>query len=182
MKGPLVTLPVRRLLVALVLGAALATSGCGTTEANRAAVVDGDVITETEVQEAMSQVNAMDPALLQQALTPSSTLTALVQARVVLDYFAEKGIVASESMAREQASQSGIADPGAGTLEIIRFVTALGAAQQNAALGQAEQIELSEALRQQDIVVNPRYGEFDPETAAVSLTTPAWIEPYQPAQ
>lgn len=182
MKGPLVTLPVRRLAVALVLGAALATSGCGNTEANRAAVVDGDVITETEVQEAMSQVNAMDPALLQSALTPSSTLTALIQAPVVLDYLAGKGVVASESMAREDARQRGVNEPGDGTLEIIRFATALTAAQQNAALGQAEQIELTEELRQRDVVVNPRYGVFDPESAAVSATTPAWIEPYTTAQ
>lgn len=178
MKGPLVTLPVRRLAVALVLGAALATSGCGTTEANRAAVVDGDVITETEVQEAMSQVNSMDPALLQSALTPSSTLTGLIQAPVVLDYLASKGLVVSESVARQDARQRGVADPADSTLEIVRFATALTAAQQNGAIGQAEQIELSEALRQQDIVVNPRYGEFDPESAAVSVTTPAWIEPY----
>ena len=56
------------------------------------------------------------------------------------------------------------------------------AAQQDASLGQDEQIELSEALRQRDVVVNPRYGEFDADSAAVSATTPAWIEPYTTAQ
>lgn len=176
------TLPVRRLAVALVLGVALVTTGCGTTEANRAAVVDGDVITETEVQDAMSQVNAMEPALLQQPLTPSSTVTALVRAPVVLDYLAGKGFVASESMARQTAQERGVTDPADSTIEFIRFVTALTDVNTTGQFGQEESIELSDALRAQDVVVNPRYGEFDAETAAVVVTTPAWIEPYNTAQ
>jgi hypothetical protein len=181
-KGPLVTLPVRRLAVALVLGAALVTAGCGTTEANRAAVVDGAVITETEVQDAMVQVNAMDPALVEQPLTPSATVTLLVRAPVVLDYLAGKGVVASESAARQEARDRGVPDPAPSTIEIIRYANVLTEAGRSGQFGQTESIELSEALRAQDIVVNPRYGEFDPETAAVTLTTPAWIEPYNSAR
>jgi hypothetical protein len=181
-KGPLVTLPVRRLAVALVLGAALVTSGCGTAEANRAAVVDGRVITETEVQDAMSQVNAMQPALLQQPLTPSSTVTALIRSPLVLDYLGDKGVVASESMARQVAGDHGVPDPADSTVELIRFVTALTDANANGQFGQTESLELSEALQSLDVVVNPRYGEYDPETAAVVLATPGWIEPYTAAQ
>jgi hypothetical protein len=180
-KGPHVTLPVRRLAAVLVLGVALVTAGCGNTEANRAAVVDGRVIHETEVQSAMTQVNSMDPALLQQQLSPSTTLTALIQAPIVLDYLAGKGVVASETVAREEARQRGVADPSAGTLEIVRYARALTDAQNSAVLTQAESIELSQALQQQDVVVNPRYGEFDPGSAAVSVTLPDWVTPYSTA-
>lgn len=172
------THPVRRVTAALVLGVALVTAGCGGTQANRAAVVDGTVIPETRVQDAMTQVNGMKPALLQQSLTPSSTLTALIQAPVILDFLATRGIVASESAARQEASTRGVSDPAEGTLEIIRLATALGQAQQSGALGQAEAVELSDTLRKQHIVVNPRYGQFDPETASVSVTLPKWITPY----
>ncbi len=178
MKGPSVTLPVRRLVAALALGAALVTSGCGTTEANRAAVVDGNVIPETEVQEAMTQVNAMEPALFSQPWTPTATLTALVRAPVVLDYLAGKGFVASESKARQTARDRGIKDPGPGTIEIIRFATALTDANQSGRFGDAEGQELSAQLRAQDVVVNPRYGSFDPETADIAVTLPPWVTPY----
>ncbi len=182
MKGHFVTLPVRRLAAALVLGAALVTSGCGNTQANRAAVVDGHVIPETEVQEAMAQINEMQPALFQQALTPSGTLTALVRAPVILDYLGKKGFVASESRARQEARDRGVPDPGDGTLQIIRFATALTDANTSGNFGDTETIELSEALRAQDVVVNPRYGEFDSESAAIAPTVPGWIEPYNSTQ
>jgi hypothetical protein len=175
-KGPFVTLPVRRLAAALVLGAALVTSGCGNTQANRAAVVDGHVIPETEVQQAMSQINSMQPALFQQALTPSGTLTALVRAPVILDYLGQRGFVASESEARQEARNRGVSDPGDGTLEIIRFATALTNANTSGKFGETETLELSQALQQQDVVVNPRYGVFDAESAAITQTLPAWIE------
>lgn len=182
MKGPLVTLPVRRLAAALALGAALVTAGCGTTEANRAAVVDGRVITETTVQETMTQLNAMQPPLFQAALTPTDTLTTLLRAPVATDYLAEKGFVASDSLARQAAAERGIVDPGEGTIEVIRFATAISEANSEGAFGDAENIELSEALRQQDVEVNPRYGEFDPDTVAVTLTLPSWVTPFNAAQ
>ena len=94
-KGQLVTLPVRRLVAVLALGAALVTAGCGTTRAGPAAVVDGSVISQSDVTSAMQQVNSMDPVLLQSELTPSGTLTALIQAPVILDFLAERGLVVS---------------------------------------------------------------------------------------
>ena len=115
------TLSVRRSVAALAVGAALVLAGCGSARADRAAVVDGAVIPEATLQTAMTQVNRMQPALLQQALTPSGTLTALVQAPVVLDYLSDKGVVVSESMATQEARDRGISDPGEGTLSVVRL-------------------------------------------------------------
>lgn len=171
------TSSVRRTVAALVLGAALATSGCGATTADRAAVVDGSVISETELQEAMREVNGMEPALLQQALTPSGTLTALVQAPVVLSVLAEKGVAVSDSVARQAARQRGLTDPSEGTLQIVRLATAIGTAQQEGLVTEVEANEVNRRLGELEVEVNPRYGTFDQKQASVVLTQPAWITP-----
>jgi len=169
-------------VAALALGAALVTAGCGDTQANRAAVVDGTVIPETEVQATMAEVNGMDPALLKDKLTPSSALTALIQGPVILDYLASKGVVVSETVAREDAKQRGIEDPSDGTLEVIRLANSLSTAQQNGALGQGEAVELTQKLTSLKVSVNPRYGTFDREQAVVGVTTPSWVTPYDAAK
>ena len=117
------TLSVRRSVAALALGVALATAGCGVTSADRAATVDGTVISESDLQTTMREVNAMEPALLQNPLSPSGTLTALVQAPVVLDVLAAKGVAVSDSVARRTASERGLTDPSDGALEIVRLAT-----------------------------------------------------------
>ncbi|GAA4396788.1 hypothetical protein GCM10023168_01070 [Fodinibacter luteus] len=171
------TLSVRRSLAALAVGAALVTAGCGAAGPDRAAVVDGTVISETHLQTAMAEVNGMDPALLQQPLTPTGTLTALVQAPVVLGYLGERGIVVSDSLARREARERGVTDPSEGTLDIIRLASSITAAQQSGQLTEADGAALTEQLRSLDIEVNPRYGTFDPDTASVQLVSPEWVTP-----
>ena len=176
------TLSVRRSVAALAVGAALVLAGCGSARADRAAVVDGTVIPEDTLQTATDEVNRMEPALLQQALTPSGTLTALVQAPVVLDYLADKGVVVSESMATQQARDRGIAEPSEGTLSVIRLASAITAAQQSGQFSDADAIALTEQLRALDVEVNPRYGEYDAETASIQVGTPEWLAPAEPEQ
>ena len=177
------TLSVRRTVAVLAAGAALVTAGCGSSGsgADRAAVVDGTVIAETDMRTAMNEINDMDPALLEQALTPSGTLTALVQAPVVLDYLADKGVVVSDSVAAREAERRGIDDPGEGTLEILKLANAISTAQQTGQLTEADGAELSQRLQSQDVVVNPRYGTFDQQRGAVVLTSPEWIRPLDAA-
>jgi hypothetical protein len=170
-----VTLSVRRSAAVLALGAALATTGCGATSADRAATVDGTVISESDLQTTMREVNAMEPALVQNALSPSSTLTALVQAPVVLDVLAGKGIAVSDSVARRTATERGLRDPSEGTLQIVRLATAIGNAQQGGQITESDAATLQERLGALDVTVNPRYGAFDPQTASVQLTQPGWI-------
>jgi hypothetical protein len=172
-----VTSSVRRSVAALVLGAALATAGCGATTADRAAVVDGSVISETELQSAMREVNGMEPTLLQQPLTPSGTLTALVQAPVVLAVLADKGVAVSDSVARQAAAQRGLAEPSEGTLQIVRLATAIGTAQEQGVVTEVEANEVNKRLAELDVEVNPRYGTYDAANASVTLTQPAWITP-----
>lgn len=172
-------LSARRSLAVLAAGAALVTAGCGTGDSgpDRAAVVDGTVISQTELRSAMSEVNAMDPALTEQALTPSGTLTALVQAPVVLDYLAGKGVVISDSVATRDAQGRGIPSPSRSTLEIVKLANAIQSAQQSGQITEADGAALSEQLAAQEVVVNPRYGTFDPQTASIALGSPEWIRP-----
>ena len=121
------TLSVRRSIAALAVGAALVGSGCAINRAETAAVVDGNVITERDLQVAIAQVNSMDPALLQEPLTPTGALTALVQAPVILDHLEDKGIVVSESIATREANDRGVPRPSEDTLSIIRLATSITA-------------------------------------------------------
>lgn len=169
------TPPVRHLVAALVLGAALVTAGCGINRASTAAVVDGSVISQSDVTSAMREVNQMEPALLQAELTPSSALTALIQAPVVLDFLGGQGLVVSDSVATGEARSRGVEDPSASTLEIIRLASSITAAQGSGQLTQDDTVVLSETLRSQDVEVNPRYGTFNAETSSVDLGLPTWV-------
>lgn len=172
------TLPVRRLVAALVLGGALVTSGCGVGEANRAAVVDGRVIPETEVQSVVRQFNSMKPAKVQEPLTPAVALTALVQSGPALEYLEGKGIVSSRSVAEQDAQSHGISDPSDGTIEVLRFIDALDQAQKSSELTAEDQAAFSKAIADQTVEVNPRYGTFDKEQLSITSSLPQWVKPY----
>ncbi len=172
------TLSVRRSAAALAVGAALVLAGCGGPAGpDRAAVVEGRVISETAVQSAMSEINSMNPALLQDKLTPTGTLTALVQAPVVLSYLSDLGVKVSDSVATADAQKRGVANPSDSTLEILRFASAIGLAQNEGKLTDTDAQALTQKLQGLSIDVNPRYGTFNPQTAAIELTKPAWVKP-----
>jgi hypothetical protein len=171
-----VTYSVRRSVAALAVGAALVLAGCGGPAGpDRAAVVDGQVISETAVQSAMTEVNSMNPGLLQDKLTPTGTLTALVQAPVVLSYLSDLGVKVSESVALADAQKRGVRNPSDSTLEILKFASAIGLAQNEGKLTDADAQALTQKLQGLEVDVNPRYGTFNPQTAAVELTTPGWL-------
>ena len=67
----------------------------------------------------------MNPALLQAKLTPTGTLTALVQAPVVLTYLDGLGVRVSDSVATLDAQKRGVANPADSTLEIIKLASAI---------------------------------------------------------
>jgi hypothetical protein len=184
-KGLLVTLSVRRSAAALAVGAALVLAGCGGPAGpDRAAEVDGKVISETSLQTTTSQVNSMQGALKQipGPLSATGTLNILVQGPVYLAYLAERGVVVSESVAKEQAKEAGVADPDQGTLTAVKLNSALLAAQQSGQFGQADADAIKQKVLDLDVAVNPRYGTRDPKSGAIQLTTPDWVTPFNPAQ
>ncbi|MBM6402071.1 hypothetical protein [Phycicoccus sonneratiae] len=165
MKGLLVTLPVRRAAAALALGAALVTAGCGTTEAGRAATVDGRVITESQVNTARTEINKAFPDA---NLTASDVLYRLIEAPYVIDYVAKQGAPQSASVAR--ANFPATADPSDEAIELLRGQYA------RQVLQQAGQTLPAEAMAGVKVVVNPRYGTFDPSKTELTPSRPDWLE------
>jgi hypothetical protein len=124
----------------------------------------------------------MNPALLQAKLTPTGTLTALVQAPVVLTYLDSLGVRVSDSVAKQDAQKRGVADPADSTLEIIKLASAISTAQGDGKLTDDDAATLTKQLQELNIDVNPRYGTFNPQTASIELTTPGWVKPLTAAQ
>ena len=125
----------------------------------------------------MAQFNSMKQPRLD-PLTPTSTLSLLVQARPALQYFDEHGVVASESVAEQEAQSRGVRNPTDATLEALQFLDALQQASDSGAFSQADQQDLIQRIADQKVKVNPRYGTFDPTNISVTQTQPAWITPY----
>lgn len=164
------TLTVRRVTAALALGVALATAGCGSTEASRAATVDGRVITEAQVHTAQSEINEAYP---EANLAAADVLTRLIRAPFILDAAAQQGAPLSVSVA--EAAFPG-QDPSPETIELLRAELAA----QN--LQQAGVDIPVETFADLQIEVNPQYGDFDPQTASVGSTLPEWVTPYSADQ
>ena len=172
-------LSVRRSLAVLAAGAALVTAGCGSSASgpDRAAVVDGTVVSQTELRETQAELNSLEPNPFGQQLTPQATLMYLVQAPTLIDVLAEKGAMVSDSVATRFAQDRGVRDPGDGTVQVIRSLAAQSTAQNGGQWAGEDQVAFNETLAAQTIVVNPRYGTFDPQSGLVSMASPAWIRP-----
>ncbi|HYN66026.1 MAG TPA: hypothetical protein VES93_04000 [Ornithinibacter sp.] len=179
------TLSVRRSVAAIAVGAALVLAGCsGPAGPDRAAVVDGQVLSERELQTTVGQVNGLQPALeqIQGPLSATSTLNVLVQGPVYLAYLRDRGVVVSDTVARQQAEQRGVADPADGTLTVIKLNSALAAAQDSGEFGEADAVAIQQQILDLDVEVNPRYGTRDTTTGAIQLTTPDWVTSPDAAQ
>ena len=158
-------------------------AGCsGPAGPDRAAVVDGQVISETALQTTQAELNALEPNPFQQKLTPQDSLLFLVQAPTLIDSLTAKGVIVSESVAADFAQQRGVQEPGDGTIAVIRSLAALSNAQGSGQWTEQDQAAFTQQLAEQDVVVNPRYGTFEPTAPAISLTTPDWVTPLDPAQ
>ena len=152
----------RRLTAAAAIAAAaLALTGCG--RADTAAVIDGHVITESGVLAASEQIGQYATA----ALPPQDILNRLVVLPPVLDVLAERGVTISDAAAR--SAVSGITDPSPYLLDLARLDLAIGQ------MTQEDMQEVVSRLQEADVDINPRYGSFDPQQAAVVATDPEWI-------
>ena len=130
----------------------------------------------------MAEVNSMDPALLQQKLTPTGTLTALVQAPVVLNYLDDLGV---KSPTRSRCrTPSSAASPTRPTPPSRSSSSPRPSPRPRATarLTEADAAVLTQQLQALNIDVNPRYGTFNPQTASIELTTPGWVTPQNAAQ
>ncbi len=159
-----------RALIALVIAGMLVLSGCSGQNPNYAATVDGAVI---PVSEADALFTVLEPYL--QNPSPASAVSVLVTSRVGAQIAVRQGLEFT-SDEREMAAASVLppdlaADPNAAGFATDYVTTALVSQQ----LGQEGFIQ---AAAEVDVVVNPRFGSWDPSQVAVvpgtgSLSSPA---------
>lgn len=163
-------------IAAAALLTALALGGCSANP-GAAAVVDGQRITEAELQQAVSDFAAVTG----QQVDPVAMLGTLVVAPVLIEVGAEHGLAASEDEAiallDRQAEAAGLTAPedgyGSGVISVAQMTLvnqSLAAAPEGAAAAQ----EITERISSADVEVSPRYGEFDPSGQIVPQALP-WI-------
>lgn len=164
----------RRTVAALALGAALVTTGCA-TPADRAATVDGRVITETELQQATQEINRMSPPLVESKVSPSAVLGVLIQAPTLFEVLGPKGAVVSDSVALKKAQEHGIENPSQATLDVLRFDATIQGANTSGTVTQADGEAFAEKIDALDIKVNPRYGTYDAKDRQIKAVTAPWV-------
>ena len=150
-------------IAAGVLAGVLAVSGCAT--ADTAAVVNGQRITEQEVQEATGQITKAYP---DSSLSTSNALSSLVMARFINQVANESGKGLSDSAARAAITE--IPEPSAATLELVKSSLA---SQQLSSVEQGKVVELAKKAQ---VTMNPRYGTFDAAQVRFDASKPNWLK------
>ncbi len=154
---------------AAVMGSLLL-AGCGQTDT--AAVVDGRVISESDVLVATQQFN--DQFKPQQPLSTDAVVNWLIWSPLVIDAAAAYGQPQSESMAR--AAFTSLQDPAPSTVELVRAQNALNAIKGDATASSA----LLAKVAKLKVTVNPRYGSFEPKSGLLVTGAPNWLPKPQP--
>ena len=158
--------------VAVVAAGVVAVSGCAT--ADTAAVVNGDRISETEVQEAVTRIKEVVPNA---QIDTATALQLLVYAPFVTKVADGAGKGVSDSQVRASMNDtSGKLNDAA--VELIRTSDLLNP-NNPSGLDQQQQSEAIDALHKAKVTINPRYGTFDPKRIAFDASSPNWIKQQQ---
>jgi hypothetical protein len=152
-------------LAAVALATALAVSGCGT--AGTAAVVNGQVISESEAQQAAREINeAFSP---ETPLDTPGAVSSLITAPIINDVSKRAGKAESDSSAR--SAMPNISEPSQATLDLVKANFALQK------LSDQEKQQVLTDLAKADITINPRYGAFDRDSASFEMPARNWLKP-----
>ena len=159
--------------LALVIGASLALSGCGTQQPGAAAIVNDTavrhqdiVISDEDAQSVPLELNTL--AAGGQELKVSDALLSLILAPYVLDEAKRVGKTVSASEARTVIAK--VAKPSPSTIAFVQMQLSLQK------LDQASKTRIVDELGKVKITVNPRYGAFDVTQVALTPIEPNWIK------
>jgi len=152
---------------ALMFGATLAMSGCGAQQAGAAAIVDGRVISDQEVQSVSDQLNAVAKGGGAKLKT-SDALLSLILAPYVLAEAERTGKTVAAAQARQAVPS--VVDPAPATIVFVQMQLAL---QQ---LDQASKTSIVNAIGKAKVTVSPRYGAFDAKQVSLAPISPNWIK------
>ena len=151
-------------LAAVAMAAALTVSGCAT--ADTAAVVNGQVISESEAQQAAREINeAFKP---QTPLDTPGAVSSLIAAPIINDVAQQVGKAESDSSAR--SAMPDVAEPAQATIDLVKANFALQK------MSDAEKQMVVDELKQAENTNNPRYGSFDRDTGSFEAPSLNWIK------
>jgi hypothetical protein len=155
--------------IVLLLGASMLLSACEPKQSDTAAVVNDTVITENDVQTVSRQLSTLTKG---QPFTASNALFGLILAPFVT----AEGNRQKKSIPDEQVLQiiGKIPNPSVSTASFVKMQLLL---QQ---LDPASQDVVGAALGKAKIVVNPRYGTYNPKLGLVQCS-PNWLKLSTPA-
>ncbi len=165
--------PVRRLAVTAALGLTASTllGGCGfETRQQAAAVVNGHVIHEADVQETANQLKAA-----KFNTEESIVVTGLIAAPLLDDALASTG--GFQPDASYASAIAAISNPTETTKAFVFAATVL----QQQQIPPAVEAKYAAAVKSADVSVNPKFGSFvttaGPVFFALGPATPSWIKP-----
>lgn len=149
-----------RPVAALALGGLVLTGCADGMSGSTAAVVDGQIITVQEVQQATSDFNELPVT----PVNPSDVLTLMIYRDAVAEAYSEMGAppIPEDQLITALQQGGGVADPSEPLVDLYRTLSHMQA------VGQPDTADM-------EIKVNPRFGTWDPDAAQVMAETPDWI-------
>lgn len=171
----------RPILCSLTLAGALLLSGCSGLTASDAAIIEGRTISDSELQEATTQLNEIVP----QPGGAGVLLTDLARSFLLDAVISGTPLEITDQEMRELLRENGVADPNEVTIDVARAREYLTRLQDPAFTADpANEVVLTrlaavgqEDLEGLDVQVNPRYGTWDPTSLSLVDQAPEWITP-----
>jgi len=163
----------RRAGALAVLAATLALTGCTTFgKASTAAFVNGTAISDATVAEVTNQFNTNLASTADQKLQEAQTLGVLILAPFVLNQVKASGSWTPD--ARFNTALQKIPDASQATKDFLATSIIL---QQGGPLTDGDVTAILDQLKKADVVLDPRFGTWDPKTGAFLAAENNWIKP-----
>ena len=156
-----------------VQAATLALTGCTTFgKASTAAFVNGTAISDATVAEVTNQFNTNLASTADQKLQEAQTLGVLILAPFVLNQVKASGSWTPD--ARFNTALQKIPNASQATKDFLATSIIL---QQGGPLTDADVTAILDQLKKADVVLDPRFGTWDPNTGAFLAADNNWIKP-----
>ena len=160
-------------LAAAVLAATLALTGCTTFEkTSTAAFVNGTAISDATVAQVTNQFNDNLASTPDQKLQEAQALQVLILAPFVLNQVKASGSWTPD--ARYNTALQKIPDASQATKDFLATSIIL---QQGGPLTDGDVTAILDQLKKADVVLDPRFGTWDPKTGAFLAAENNWIKP-----
>ena len=160
-------------LAAAVLAVTLAVTGCTTFQkASTAAFVNGTPISDATVAQVTTQFNDNLATNDQQKVTESQVLGVLILSPFVLGQVKSSGSWTPD--ARYNTALQKIPDASQATKDFLATSVVL---QQGGPLTENDVTAILDQLKKADVVLDPRYGSWDPATGGFLQPDNNWIKP-----